>query len=173
MSYKLVCKYASATYRLWTDALGGTRPYTFHCDFGDGQQTTLKDNSGTRHTYENPGTYTATVTVTDATGQTASYTTQHQSLLTHHQQQQVSQQLMTQEGRSPNRREWGDKTFLAIVHLQGDPGEEHGRVYSRSGTTCVDPNFNHMGNNSTLQLALTYSLHFIDHKIGSKRKRPN
>jgi hypothetical protein len=32
-----------------------------------------------------------------------------------------------------------DQTYLAIVHLQGDPCEEHGWAYSRSGTTCVDP----------------------------------
>ena len=30
----------------------------------------------TRHTYENPGSYAATLTVTDATGQTASDSTQ-------------------------------------------------------------------------------------------------
>ena len=33
-----------------------------------------------------------------------------------------------------------DQTYLAIVHLKGDPCEEHGWVYSRGGTTCVDPN---------------------------------
>lgn len=32
-----------------------------------------------------------------------------------------------------------DQTYVAIVHLQGDDCEEHGWVYSRSGTTCVDP----------------------------------
>jgi len=32
-----------------------------------------------------------------------------------------------------------DQTYLAIVHLQGNPCEEHGWVYSRGGTTCVDP----------------------------------
>ncbi len=32
-----------------------------------------------------------------------------------------------------------EQTYLAIVHLKGDPCEEHGWVYSRSGTTCVDP----------------------------------
>lgn len=34
-----------------------------------------------------------------------------------------------------------EQTYLAIVHLQGDPCEEHGWDYSRGGTTCVDPNF--------------------------------
>jgi hypothetical protein len=33
-----------------------------------------------------------------------------------------------------------EQTYLAIVHLRGDPCGEHGWVYSRSGTTCVDPN---------------------------------
>jgi hypothetical protein len=33
-----------------------------------------------------------------------------------------------------------EQTYLAIVHLQGDPCEEHGWIYSRGGTTCVDPN---------------------------------
>jgi PKD repeat protein len=58
-----------ATYRLEEDATGGIRPYTFHWDFGDGQEG---NGEGPRHKYENPGTYTATVTVTDATGRTAS-----------------------------------------------------------------------------------------------------
>jgi hypothetical protein len=58
-----------ATYRLEEEATGGIRPYTFHWDFGDGQEG---NGEGPRHKYENPGTYTATVTVTDATGQTAS-----------------------------------------------------------------------------------------------------
>lgn len=33
-----------------------------------------------------------------------------------------------------------EQTYLAIVHLKGDLCEEHGWVYSRCGTTCVDPN---------------------------------
>jgi hypothetical protein len=33
-----------------------------------------------------------------------------------------------------------EQTYLAIVHLKGDRCEEHGWVYSRGGTTCVDPN---------------------------------
>ena len=58
-----------ATYRFEANGNGGTPPYTFHWDFGDGQEANVQN---TRHTYENPGTYTATLTVTDATGQTAS-----------------------------------------------------------------------------------------------------
>jgi hypothetical protein len=33
-----------------------------------------------------------------------------------------------------------EETYLAIVHLKGDPCEEHRLVYSRGGTTYVDPN---------------------------------
>ena len=55
--------------RLEADATGGIRPYTWHWNFGDGQEGNGEDP---RHKYENPGTYTAIATVTDATGQTAS-----------------------------------------------------------------------------------------------------
>jgi hypothetical protein len=34
-----------------------------------------------------------------------------------------------------------EQTYLAIVHLKGDPCEEHGWEYSRGGAICVDPNF--------------------------------
>jgi hypothetical protein len=63
---------APATFLFEADAEGGTEPYTFHWDFGDGQQATGRN---IEHTYENPGTYTATLTVTDATAETASDTT--------------------------------------------------------------------------------------------------
>jgi PKD repeat protein len=48
---------------------GGTPPYTCHWDLGDG---TTSNACGVSHIYENPGTYTATITVTDSIGQTAS-----------------------------------------------------------------------------------------------------
>jgi PKD repeat protein len=63
---------APATFLFEADAEGGTEPYTYSWDFGDGQQAT---GQYIHHTYENPGTYTATVTVTDSAGQTASDTT--------------------------------------------------------------------------------------------------
>jgi PKD repeat protein len=65
---------APATFRLEADVLsGGTPPYTYHWDFGDGQQSTVQN---VRHTYESPGSYTATLTVTDAIGQIVSDSTE-------------------------------------------------------------------------------------------------
>jgi len=45
----------------------GNPPYTFLYDFGDGTPTSNLQNE--YHTYTNPGTYTATITVTDSEGQ--------------------------------------------------------------------------------------------------------
>jgi PKD repeat protein len=45
-------------------ATGGTPPYTYHWDFGDGSATSSAQNPS--HTYTSSGTYTATLTVTDS-----------------------------------------------------------------------------------------------------------
>ena len=67
---------APASYLFEVRTFGGTGPYTSHWDFGDGQEVDRQIGDGNYgyvyHTYENPGIYTVTLTVTDATGQTAS-----------------------------------------------------------------------------------------------------
>ena len=44
--------------------------YTYHWNFGDGQTSDSPGRTVT-HTYENPGSYEVTVTVTDPDGNTA------------------------------------------------------------------------------------------------------
>jgi Tol biopolymer transport system component len=67
---------APATLQFFADASGGTEPYSFHWDWGDGQQydiqNTVISSWSLYHTYQNPGNYTATVTLTDSLGQTTS-----------------------------------------------------------------------------------------------------
>jgi PKD repeat protein len=45
-------------------ASGGTPPYSYSWNFGDGSATSTAQNPG--HTYSTAGTYTATLTVTDS-----------------------------------------------------------------------------------------------------------
>ncbi|NUR62703.1 MAG: PKD domain-containing protein [Catenulispora sp.] len=53
----------------------GTSPIkSFAFDFGDGTSVGAQDESRVRHTYTNPGSYTANVTVTDRSGLTSSTT---------------------------------------------------------------------------------------------------
>jgi hypothetical protein len=52
---------------------GGRPPYTCEWDLGDG---TTVDTCNASHIYQNPGTYTASVNVTDSVGQTASDSTE-------------------------------------------------------------------------------------------------
>jgi hypothetical protein len=67
---------APATLQFFADATGGTAPYTLHWDFDDGQQYDIQNSVISSwslfHTYQNPGNYTAIVTVTDSVGQSAS-----------------------------------------------------------------------------------------------------
>ena len=57
------------TIQFTATAIGGTQPYVYAWDFGDGSTAT---GSTTSHSYLLPGTYTVVVTVTDGVGQTAS-----------------------------------------------------------------------------------------------------
>jgi PKD repeat protein len=53
-------------------AFGGTPPYTYHWDFGDGNTDT---GQNTTHVYNSEGTYPVILTVTDDTGETVDDTT--------------------------------------------------------------------------------------------------
>jgi PKD repeat protein len=53
------------------DATGGTTPYTYRWQFGDGSTSTERSPN---HTYQTGGSYTATFTVTDASAKTCSKT---------------------------------------------------------------------------------------------------
>jgi PKD repeat protein len=58
---------APLTVELSAIVAGGTEPYTYSWDFGDGSPGS--DQSTVQHIFENPAIYTVTVTVTDTTGQ--------------------------------------------------------------------------------------------------------
>jgi PKD repeat protein len=51
---------------------GGTTPYKYHWDFGDGTQTPFKN---TTYTYTTTGCNTITLSIQDSTGKTTSTTT--------------------------------------------------------------------------------------------------
>jgi PKD repeat protein len=63
---------APATFLFETQAEGGTEPYTYSWNFGDGSPPVIEQNL--EHTFVNPGTYVVSLTVTDSTGQTVSDT---------------------------------------------------------------------------------------------------
>jgi PKD repeat protein len=55
--------------QLYGIATGGTKPYSYHWELGDG---TTSNEQNPIHVYTSEGTYTATLTVTDSVGTTAS-----------------------------------------------------------------------------------------------------
>jgi PKD repeat protein len=61
---------APATFLFETFPEGGTEPYTFSWNFGDGSPQSNEQN--TEHTFVNPGTYVVSLTVIDSAGETVS-----------------------------------------------------------------------------------------------------
>lgn len=57
----------SVTFR--ADATGGTGPYTYAWDYGDGTTETISGTPDAAHTYAAPGSYTVSLTVTPASGE--------------------------------------------------------------------------------------------------------
>ncbi len=65
--------YVPATFEFGSSITGGIKPYNYTWDFGDGNITTSNDEEETvEHTFDKPGKYNVTLTVTDSTGQTIS-----------------------------------------------------------------------------------------------------
>jgi PKD repeat protein len=65
---------APATFEFGADVVGGTAPYTYRWDFGDdiGSSEEGSDEQTVSHTFEEAGTYSVDLTVTDSSGQSAS-----------------------------------------------------------------------------------------------------
>ena len=64
---------APATFEFQADIAGGTEPYSYRWDFdGDGTSSEESDDDRVDHTFEEAGTYSVGITVTDSAGQTAS-----------------------------------------------------------------------------------------------------
>ncbi|MDQ4050048.1 MAG: PKD domain-containing protein [Thermoproteota archaeon] len=62
---------APATFVFTTEVAGGTEPYTTTWNFGDGSEEVSEDESIV-HTFEEPGLYNVSATITDSDGETAS-----------------------------------------------------------------------------------------------------
>src|ERR671918_2589375 len=60
-----------ATFQFQADVAGGTGPYTYSWDFGDGS-VDVDDDETVEHTFDVAGSYSVGLTVIDSTGQTAS-----------------------------------------------------------------------------------------------------
>ena len=65
---------APATFEFGADVVGGTAPYTYRWDFDDdvGSSEEGSDEQTVSHTFEEAGTYSVGLTVTDSSGQSAS-----------------------------------------------------------------------------------------------------
>jgi hypothetical protein len=63
---------APATFEFEANAIGGTEPYTYSWDFGDGSEESNEET--VEHTFEEAGMYDVALTITDAEGRTASDT---------------------------------------------------------------------------------------------------
>jgi PKD repeat protein len=64
---------APATFEFEADVVGGTAPYTYRWNFGDeGSSEEGSDEQTVSHTFEEAGTYSVGLTVTDSSGQSAS-----------------------------------------------------------------------------------------------------
>src|SRR5215213_8071434 len=63
---------APATFDFEANVTGGTVPYTYSWDFGDGSVESDDDDETVDHTFDVAGTYTVSATVTDSTGRTVS-----------------------------------------------------------------------------------------------------
>jgi hypothetical protein len=62
--------FAPATFEFEANITGGTEPYTYSWDFGDGSEES--DEETVEHTFEEAGSYDVSLTVTDSDGRTAS-----------------------------------------------------------------------------------------------------
>src|SRR5918992_2579140 len=63
---------APATFEFEANVTGGTEPYTYSWDFGDGSVEIDVDDETMEHTFDIAGTYNVDLTVIDSTGRTAS-----------------------------------------------------------------------------------------------------
>jgi len=63
---------APATFEFGTNVTGGTEPYTYSWNFGDGSVEVNDDDDTVEHTFDIAGTYNVDLTVMDSTGRTVS-----------------------------------------------------------------------------------------------------
>ncbi|MDP9015911.1 MAG: PKD domain-containing protein, partial [Thermoproteota archaeon] len=63
---------APATFEFEAEITGGMEPYTISWDFGDGSSIEENDEEEVEHTFDEAGSYSVSLTVTDSRGQSAS-----------------------------------------------------------------------------------------------------